>query len=101
MHYDQNDDASKIEPLAQTKLPSEFAGQQLFVQGEDWHNNAMLGWTTFPWDVYSVGYKDTAEVLVAELIERKASRDAVIYPLVVLTNEQSGQSSALAALAGG
>lgn len=66
------------------KLPSDFAGQQLFIQGEDWHNNAMLGWTHFPWDIYAAGYKDAADALVQALAERKASLDSVVYPLVFL-----------------
>jgi len=66
------------------KLPSEFAGQQLLIQGEDWHNNAMLGWTHVPWDIYAAGYKDAADALVRALAERKASLDSVVYPLVFL-----------------
>lgn len=66
------------------KSPSDFAGKQLFIQGEDWHNNAMLGWTHFPWDIYAAGYKDAADALVGALTERKASLDSMVYPLVFL-----------------
>ncbi len=83
MQNDQ-DDAAKIDLLARMKPPSDFAGQQLFIQGEDWHNNAMLGWTHFPWDIYAAGYKDAADALVGVLAERKASLDSVVYPLVFL-----------------
>ncbi len=48
MQNEQNDGPTEIDPLAKMKSPSDFAGQQLFIQGEDWHNNAMLGWTHFP-----------------------------------------------------
>ena len=54
MQNDQDDAAADIDPLASMKSPSDFAGQQLFIQGEDWHNNAMLGWTHFPWDIYAL-----------------------------------------------
>lgn len=29
--------------LASIKKPSDFVGQKLFFQGDDWQNNAMLG----------------------------------------------------------
>ncbi|MGL6078890.1 hypothetical protein [Methyloversatilis discipulorum] len=81
----QEDDAVEgLDLLAKIKYPSYFAGQQLFIRGEDWHNNAMLGWTHFPWDIYAAGYKDAADALVTALAERKASIDSVVYPLVFL-----------------
>jgi hypothetical protein len=81
----QEDDAAEgLDLLAKIKSPSDFAGQQLFIRRDDWHNNAMLGWTHFPWDIYAAGYKDAADALVGALAERKASLDSVIYPLVFL-----------------
>ena len=53
------------------KSPSEFAGQALFIRGEDR-------------DIYAAGYKDAADALVGALAERKASLDSVVYPLVFL-----------------
>ncbi len=84
MQDDQDNTAADIDLLANMKSPSDFAGQQLFIQGDDWHNNAMLGWTHFPWDIYAAGYKDAADALVGVLAERKASLDSVVYPLVFL-----------------
>ena len=85
MQNNEDDASAEIDPLAKPKSPSDFAGQQLFIQGEDWHNNAMLGCTYyFPWDIYATGYKDAADALVGALAERKASLDSVVYPLVFL-----------------
>lgn len=84
MHNDKDHVAAEIDPLASVKFPSDFTGQLLFVQGDDWYNNAMLGWTHFPWDIYAAGYKDAADALVGALAERKASLDSVVYPLVFL-----------------
>lgn len=70
--------------LCEYKTPSDFAGQQLFIQGDDWQNNAMLGWTHFPLDTYALGYKDAADALLYALAERSTSLDTVIYPLVFL-----------------
>jgi hypothetical protein len=71
-------------PLGDVKFPSDFAGQKIFVEGEDWQNNAMLGWTHFPLDIYAAGYKDAADGLLYALSERRVSLDSVIYPLVFL-----------------
>lgn len=86
MQDDQDNAAADADAdsLGNMKSPSDFAGQQLFIQGADWHNNAMLGWTHFPWDIYAAGYKDAADALVGALAERKASLDSVVYPLVFL-----------------
>ncbi|WP_228273805.1 hypothetical protein [Rhodocyclus tenuis] len=84
MQNDRENDAAEIDLLTRMKLPSSFAGQSLFIKGEDSYNNAMLGWTHFPWDIYAAGYKDAADALVGALAERKASIDSVVYPLVFL-----------------
>lgn len=84
MHNDQDHAPVDQDLLAEKKLPSDFAGQLLFVQGEDWHNNAMLGWTHFPWGIYAAGYKDAADALVRVLTKGKAPLDSVVYPLVFL-----------------
>lgn len=85
MQNDQDDGAAEIDPLARMKSPSDFVGQALFIQGEDWYNNAMLGCVYYsPWDIYAAGYKDAADALVGALAERKASLDSVVYPLVFL-----------------
>lgn len=85
MQNDQDDDAAEIDLLAKMKSPSDFVGQALFIQGEDWYNNAMLGCVYYsPWDIYAAGYKDAADALVGALAERKASLDSVVYPLVFL-----------------
>ncbi|WP_223497068.1 hypothetical protein [Pseudomonas sp. A-RE-26] len=80
-----NDDDSLIDiQITPSKFPSDFAGQRLFVQGDDWQHNAMLGWTLFPADLYAIGYKDAADGLLQAIVERKASLDSAIYPLVFL-----------------
>ena len=77
-------DKTDFSPFERPEFPSAFAGQKLFVRGEDWHNNAMLGWTHFPMDIYAAGYKDAADAILYALAERRASLDSVIYPLVFL-----------------
>lgn len=84
MQNKENAVAADLDPLSRVKSPSDFADQQLFIQGDDWYNNAMLGWTHFPWDIYAAGYKDAADALVQALIHRQAPLDSVVYPLVFL-----------------
>ncbi len=81
---DINDESAAPAWLPKLRPPSDFASQQLFIKGEDWHNNAMLGWTPYPWDLYASGYKDAADVVIAALAAQKAPIDSVIYPLVFL-----------------
>lgn len=50
MQNDQDDTAAELGPLARVRSPYDFAGQRPFIQGEDWHNNAMQGWSYFPSD---------------------------------------------------
>lgn len=66
------------------KTPSFFVGQSLFIQGEDWQNNAMLGWTNFPLDIYAAGYKDAADLIRNALTKRNSYLDTAIYPLIFL-----------------
>src|SRR4051812_15553279 len=73
-----------LEILESLKFPSQFAGQMLFMEGEDLHNTAMLGWMNFPWELYAAGYKDAADALVQALMSRHASLDSAVYPLVFL-----------------
>ena len=80
----EDDAVEEMGHLSKIKSPSDFAGQQLFIQGEDWHNNAMLGWAHHSWGLYAAGYKDAADALVEALSLRKASLDSVVYPLVFL-----------------
>lgn len=84
MQDQENDPAVELFPLPKVLSPSVFSGQPLFIQGEDSYNNAMLGWTHFPWDIYAAGYKDAADALVQALIHRQAPLDSVVYPLVFL-----------------
>ncbi|CAG9166835.1 hypothetical protein LMG32289_01203 [Cupriavidus pampae] len=81
---DSDNDSEIAGLITRTKFPSAYAGQELFIQGDDWQNNAMLGWTHFPLDLYAAGYKDAADALIAALAEGKAPLDSVVYPLVFL-----------------
>lgn len=71
----------QLEPI---QWPSDFAGQKLFIQGEDWQYNAMLNWSRFRADLYAFAYKDAADGLVEAMANRKVPLDSGIYPLLFL-----------------
>jgi hypothetical protein len=70
-----NDDPFDPDLIAKLRPPSAFSGQPLFVQAEDWQNNAMLGWTHFPMDLYAAGYKDAADGLLYALADQPSKND--------------------------
>lgn len=70
-----------LEPV---QWPSEFAGQKLFIRGEDWQHNAMLNWSHFRADLYAFAYKDAADGLVEAMANCKVPLDSGIYPLLFL-----------------
>lgn len=73
--------ASELEAV---RWPSDFLGQKLFIQGEDWQYNAMLNWSSFRADLYAGAYKDAADGLVDAMANRKVPLDSGIYPLLFL-----------------
>jgi hypothetical protein len=79
----------KSQPVLDSQLesiqwPSDFSGQQLFIQGEDWQHNAMLNWSHFRADLYAFAYKDAADGLVVAMASRQVPLDSGIYPLLFL-----------------
>ena len=81
---EENINLENLLDLPENRFPSDYAGQKLFIRGEDSDNNAMLNWTSFPLDLYAGGYKDAADTLARVLLDRKAPMDSAIYPLVFL-----------------
>ncbi|WP_256657815.1 MULTISPECIES: hypothetical protein [unclassified Pseudomonas] len=80
-----DDSQSTLDPLLENiRWPSDFIGQQLFIQGEDWQYNAMLNWSHFRADLYAFAYKDAADGLMEAMANRKVPLDSGIYPLLFL-----------------
>ena len=63
-------------------LPS--AEDRLFLTAEDWWNNACLHFLTDGWSLYSMGYKDAADILVSQVEQEKHHQDTLIYPIIFL-----------------
>ena len=63
-------------------LPS--SRDKLFTSEEDWWNNACLDSGSNGWILYAAGYKDAADILVAQVEERSAGQDTLVYPILFL-----------------
>lgn len=64
------------------RLPSE--DDRLFAEAEDWWMNACLDWYHDPTELYIVGYKEAADLLVNSVEQRKGTADSLIFPIVFL-----------------
>jgi hypothetical protein len=79
-----NDDDMLLDGIERPKFPAEYAGQRLFTKTDDWFNNAQIGWSPMPIDLYASGYKDAGDLLSEALQDRRGSLDSVVYPLVFM-----------------
>jgi len=59
-------------------------GDQLFIEGKDWFNNACLNYIKDNWDLYIQGYKLAADKLVEYVTEKNVDQDLLIFPIVFL-----------------
>jgi hypothetical protein len=57
---------------------------KLFATAEDWWNNACLNFLASGWNLYAVGYKEAADVLVSYVEDRGRHQDTFVYPIVFL-----------------
>lgn len=46
--------------------------------------SARLNFTQYKWDIYAVGYKDAADILVNSLLDGKRLVDNLVYPIIFL-----------------
>lgn len=63
-------------------LPSK--DDKLFTTAEDWWNNACLNFLPSGWNLYAVGYKEAADVLVSHVEDHGRQQDIFVYPIVFL-----------------
>lgn len=63
-------------------LPSK--DDKLFTTAEDWWNNACLNYVRNGWTLYTLGYKNAADILVSYVEDRGRSQDTLVYPIVFL-----------------
>ena len=56
-------------------------GDHLFVDGHDWHNNAVLNGQRDNLSLYAVGYKRAGELLAEAAVEGRRDHDSLVFPI--------------------
>ena len=51
---------------------------------EDWSNNACLNYCEDAWSLYAIGYKEAADLLVANIENGGRMQDTLVYPILFL-----------------
>lgn len=64
------------------KLPEK--GDILFKAAEDWWNNACVNYMHDDLDIYTRGFKRSADIIVQHAIDSQAGLDLIVYPAVYL-----------------
>lgn len=75
-----------LESLLGGPLPWPKAEDRLVTRGDpDWHNSVMLHprWSE-PWSVYTDGYREAADIIVARINEGHRQQDSLVYPVMFL-----------------
>ena len=57
---------------------------KLFIRDEDWWMNARLDIYHDPTELYIIGYKEAADLLVETVAEQKGTADSLIFPIVFI-----------------
>lgn len=71
--------------MIEIKIPEPPSSQdKLFTSADDWWNNACLNFLPKGWTLYSIGYKDAADILVEYIEQHKRQQDTLVYPIVFL-----------------
>lgn len=59
-------------------------GDSFFAQGQSWETNAMLHYLPHSFTAYAQGYKEAADVVVANVEETRWLVDLIVYPVCYL-----------------
>lgn len=66
------------------EYPLPEKGDQLFIPGRDWWHNACLNYLPDDWELYAIGYKQAADVLVEYIKACQSHQDSLVFPIVFL-----------------
>lgn len=64
--------------------PSQNEPGELFTAGNDGQSRACLNFLDDQWDLYALGFKTAADMLVERLQENNSHIDAIVYPICFL-----------------
>src|SRR2546426_11026884 len=57
-------------------------GDRLFVDSQDWYNNAVLNGQRDNLSLYAVGYKRAGEILAEMVVKSRRDHDSLVFPIV-------------------
>lgn len=66
------------------ELPWPQKGDQLFIVGDDWWHNACLNFMSDKWELYVIGYRTAADILVDYVKQTHGDQDFLVFPIVFL-----------------
>ena len=66
------------------EVPFPKKGDKLFSSDGYRRHSACLNYSHVPWEAYTIGYKEAADILVQSIVERKGTPDTLVYPIVFL-----------------
>lgn len=58
--------------------------EPIFASDVDWHCNACLNWSHDSFEMYTLGYKEAADTLVAQVMETGKHQDILVFPICFL-----------------
>jgi len=70
--------------MGDNTFPWPKKGDQLFKSDIDWWHNACLNYLSDHWDVYTEGYRQSADLLVDHIKETRSNQDLLVYPIIFL-----------------
>lgn len=65
-------------------IPWPERGDRVFKSDHDWWHNAYLNYMPDDWELYIMGYKSAADVLVQYVKETRSEQDVLVFPTVFL-----------------
>ena len=57
---------------------------KLFGPRDDWQHNACINFAQDSWDLYAMGYKEAADILVENIKTTQSHQDMLVYPIIYL-----------------
>ena len=67
--------------IEEKDFPWPRKGERLFVDRQDWYNNAVLNSQRENLSLYAVGYKRAGEILVEAVVKSRRDHDSLVFPI--------------------
>jgi len=68
--------------IEESDSPWPRKGDHLFVDRQDWYNNAVLNGQRDNLSLYAMEYKRVGEILAEAVVESRRDHDSLVFPIV-------------------